>query len=97
MIEDPMKKTACQAEHVTGADRKGVKVSEWKVCWALICALLPISQLAANPHYLYSKGRSEKADLARVSPDQGISNCLAYNAAVGKTGAFAGGRKITAK
>lgn len=27
MIEDPMKKTACQAGHVTGADRKEGEVS----------------------------------------------------------------------
>lgn len=31
--------------------------------------------------------------MARVSPDQGISNCLAYNAAVGETGTFAGGKE----
>lgn len=62
MIEDPMKKTTFPAGHVSGANKRGRRFQEWKVGWALICGLLPISQLAANPCYLYSKGRSEKAE-----------------------------------
>lgn len=52
MIEDPMKKTTFPAGHVSGANKRGRRFQEWKVGWALICGLLPISQLAANPCYL---------------------------------------------
>lgn len=70
------------------------RFQEWRVCWALICGLLPISQLAANPPYLYSKGRSEKAETwLEFHQTRGISNCLAYNASAGETGTFAGGKE----